>query len=95
MTASASAMCVSRQDGTWSRERVPYLRVGFMFWVHRNKGTWRDMRSALISFVRSLSRTGDGADGFLSAFALNGPAYARSLKPKEVSVRPTQTFAAT
>ena len=35
------------------------------------------MRSALISFVRSLSLTGDGAGGFPSAFALNGPACAR------------------
>ena len=44
---------------------------------HRNKGTWRDMRSALISFARSLSLTGDGAGGFPSAFALNGSACAR------------------
>ncbi len=35
------------------------------------------MRSALISFARSLSLTGDGAGGFPSAFALNGPACAR------------------
>ena len=35
------------------------------------------MRSALISFVRSLSRTGDGAGGFPSAFALNGSAWAQ------------------
>ena len=47
------------------------------FWVHRNKGTWRDMRSALISFAHSLSLSGDGADGFPPAFALNGSAWAR------------------
>ena len=28
---SAPARCLSRQDGSWSLERVPYLRVGFMF----------------------------------------------------------------
>ena len=44
---------------------------------HRNKGTWRDMRSVLIVFARSLLLTGDCAGGFPSAFALNGSVCAR------------------
>ena len=50
-------------------------------WVHHNKGTWRDMRSASIVFARSLLLTDDSAGGFPSTFALNGPACARSMKP--------------
>ncbi len=46
-------------------------------WVHRNKGTWRDMRSASIVFARSLLLIGDSAGGCPSTFALNGPACAR------------------
>ena len=45
--------------------------------VHRNKGTWRDMRSASVVFARNLLLIGDGAGGFLSAFALNGSACVR------------------
>ena len=59
------------------------------YWVHRNKGTWHDIRSASIIFARSLSLIGDGEGGFPSAFARGGPARARSMKPREVSVRPT------
>ena len=46
-------------------------------WVHRNKGTWRDMRSASVVFARNLLLIGDGAGGFPSAFALNGSACVR------------------
>ena len=44
--------------------------------VHRNKGTWRDIRSASIIFARSLVLIGDSEGGFPSAFALKGPACA-------------------
>ena len=37
----------------------------------------RDMRSASVVFARNLLLTGDGAGGFPSAFALNGPACVR------------------
>ena len=39
-------------------------------WVHRNKGTWRDIRPALIIFAHNLLLIGDSAGGFPSAFAL-------------------------
>ena len=74
-----------------SRGRFPKIRERR---VHRNKGTWRDMRSASIVFVRSLLLIGGNAGGFPSAFALNGPACARSMKPREVSVRPTKVCTA-
>ena len=44
--------------------------------VDRNKGTWRDIRSALIIFAHSLLLTGDSAGGFPSAFSLSGSACA-------------------
>ena len=69
---------------------VALLQLG----VHRNKGTWRDMRSALIIFARGLLLTGDSAGGFPSAFAFNGPACARSIQPREISFRPTKACAA-
>ena len=61
-----------------------------------NKGTWRDIESASIIFARGLGLllTGDSAGGFPSAFGLNDPACARSIKPREVSVRPTKVCAA-
>ena len=54
--------------------RIRFCRV---YWVHRNKGTWRDMRSASIIFVRSLLLTGDSTGGFPATFALSGSACAR------------------
>ena len=47
-----------------------------------------------IIFARGLSLTDDSTGGFPSAFALNGPACARSMKPREVLVRPTKACAA-
>ena len=46
-------------------------------WVHRNKGTWHDTRSASVVFARSLLLVGDSAGGFPSAFAFSNPACAR------------------
>ena len=56
--------------------------------IHRNNGTWRDIGSALIIFAHCLLLTGDSADGFPPTLALNGPARARSMKPREVSAGP-------
>ena len=71
-----------------------FYSLSALIWLHRNKGTWRDIRLALIIFARSQLLIGDSAGGFLSALALNGPACARSMKPREVSVRPTMVCAA-
>ena len=52
------------------------------------------MRSASIVFARGPLLTGGSAGGFPSAFALNGSACGRAMKPREVSVRPTKACAA-